>query len=266
MRVTINIETKALLTCAAANWVAHFYFTLLPLAIDEVKSFRVALLYSFGVALLWLYGAKRKSTMVLLFIIPLAWFFCYYSLDTWYGAKSIIDEASVERLTLGKSNGLTTEFNFDLTTMLLSGISLLVYLVTTLFWLELTPNYKNKSALIKTEPLYLTEVDHTASPPNRMLVIVIAYWLIALILSLQFWLYYTGQPDRITSENFSQWIQFCWVLAIFNLTWVSAYLLLKEYSVLLVGLGLEQVEDSLRSKLKVYFFLILGLILMLSNY
>ena len=213
MRVTINTETKFLLWCAATNVVAHLYFTMLPYAIGSSQPVSSSgLIMSLITASIWIYGAKMKSELSLLVLVPLGWFVCHHYSMMPSGSTGQ-DTLQVIYIAQGSSPRLSTTLDLFKTTMPV--FILLSYLVSTLSWLSVKRE-GFREVQLNNLSVYKPKMNQDQSRPllSPFFVFIPLYWVCVIPFSIRFWSSWVNIPSPLQGEAILHWIIVFWFLSL----------------------------------------------------
>ena len=236
MNVSINKETKYLLSAALANVVAHLYFTLLVYPLHSEKTLgKSALLLSLLSALLWVFAVKKKVYNILLTLVPFMWLTSFFaalppleSMNQYSSDLVLIDPEQHSQLApMLKPSFLLPAFSL-----------LIAYFFLTLMWLRVC---QDSSARQVNEYQYQVDRHQATSLLNnrelssslqfilpRLIKFLPIYWGLVLCLSFYIWAEYSPMPIGIENlKNLPVWLSLFIGLAIISVFMASAILTLR---------------------------------------
>lgn len=236
MNVSINKETKYLLSAALANVVSHLYFTLLVYPLHSEKSLgKSALVLSLFSALLWVFAVKKKAYNILLTWVPFTWLTSFFialppmELMSQYSSELVlIDPEQHSKL----APMLSPSF-------LLPSFSLLIaYFFLTLMWLRVCQDPSTRQIneyQYQVDRHQATSLLKSGELPGslqrilpRLIKFLPVYWGLVLCLSFYTWAEYSPIPIKIEDlQNLPVWLSLFIGVAIISVFMASAILTLR---------------------------------------
>ena len=272
MNVSINKETKYLLSAALANVVAHLYFTLLVYPLHSERALgKSALLLSLFSALLWIFAVKKKVYHILLTQVPLLWLAGFFAA---LPPLESINQYSTELVLIDP------EQHSQLAPMLMPSFLLpafcllIAYFFLTLRWLRVCQDSNSRQVNAyhyQVDRYRTTSLQKNKEPFSslqlilpRLIKFLPIYWGLVLCISFYTWAEYSPTPVGIKDlENLPIWLSLFIGMAIISVFMASAILTLRLTPISYLVLersGLLKLNQKWRKVTWLIFFLSLALI------